>query len=412
MVFFAPPYIKSSAPTFYPHGSQPDGSTGIVLWKPESDLSSLRVLHLINGEHFAGAERVQQLLGKRLPEQQIDCHFVCLKNGRFPELCGLKPDDVTTLPMKSRFDTSIVHSIQKLLASSAFDLLHAHTPRSAMIASTISRKAGIPWVFHVHSPTARDSTRALINRLNDCIERWALRNCDHMITVSKSLRREMVRRGYSRTKTTCIPNGVPIHPPIDTLERREEKAWRIGMTALVRPRKGIEILLHSLARILPIRPHLSLDVIGSFETAEYEKTVRGLAMDLQLEKQVRFVGFTKDVPAAMSQLDALVLPSLFGEGMPMVVLEALSQGIPVVATEVEGTPEVIRHSREGFLAKPGDAQSLAECILEITADRDRWTKLSQQALARHREKYTDTILAQRTADLYRRVFNERNEKAR
>lgn len=412
MVFFAPPYIKSSPPTFCPQGSQTHGSHGIFLWKPEPDVSTLRVLHLINGEHFAGAERVQQLLGKRLPEQQIACHFVCLKNGRFPELCGLKPDMVTTLPMKSRFDTSIVHSIRKLLASSSFDLLHAHTPRSAMIASMISRKVGLPWVFHVHSPTARDSTRAWINRLNDCIERWALWNCDHIITVSKSLRREMIRRGYPRTKTTCIPNGVPIHTPIDSLGRREQQAWRVGMAALVRPRKGIEILLQSIARILPVRPQLSVDVIGSFETAEYEKTVRKLVMDLQLEKQVRFVGFTKDVPAAMAQLDALVLPSLFGEGMPMVVLEALAQGIPVVATEVEGTPEVIRHGREGFLAKPGDAQSLAERILEITSDRQRWTNLSQHALARHREKYTDTILAQRTADLYRRVLHERNDNAR
>lgn len=184
------------------------------------------------------------------------------------------------------------------------------------------------------------------------------------------------------------------------------------MAALVRPRKGIEILLQSIARILPVRPQLSVDVIGSFETAEYEKTVRKLVMDLQLEKQVRFVGFTKDVPAAMAQLDALVLPSLFGEGMPMVVLEALAQGIPVVATEVEGTPEVIRHGREGFLAKPGDAQSLAERILEITSDRQRWTNLSQHALARHREEYTDTILAQRTADLYRQVLHERNDNAR
>jgi len=302
----------------------------------------VRALHLINGEHFSGAERVQQLLGKRLPEQSVEPHFVCLKAGKFSEMCGLEPEKVSVQAMKSRVDLSLVKKIANQAREMNADLLHAHTPRSASIASLVARSTGLPWVFHVHSPTSRDSTRAFINRMNDWIERWSLWNCNHIIAVSKSLRREMLKRGYDRQKVTCIPNGVAEQTPIDAYHKINEENWTLGMVALIRPRKGIEVLLDAMSRVKQNLTNVKLDVVGPFETKEYEADVIQLVHKFKLEDTVRFHGFIRDVPEAMRRLDAMVLPSLFGEGMPMVVLEALALGVPVIATEVEGTPEVVR----------------------------------------------------------------------
>jgi glycosyltransferase involved in cell wall biosynthesis len=304
-------------------------------------------------------------------------------------------------------DLSLVKKIANQAREINADLLHAHTPRSALIASLVARSTGLPWVFHVHSPTSRDSTRAFINRMNDWMERWSLWNSNHIITVSKSLRREMLKRGYDRQKVTCIPNGVAEQTPIDAYHKINEENWTLGMVALIRPRKGIEVLLEAMSRVKQNVTNVKLDVVGPFETKEYEADVMQLVHKMQLEDMVRFHGFTRDVPAAMRKLDAMVLPSLFGEGMPMVVLEALALGVPVIATEVEGTPEVVRDGVEGLLAKPRDPISLANAIEKFVSSRSRWTEMSQHAVNRHRSKFSDVEMARRTAAVYRKMLEHR-----
>ena len=100
----------------------------------------------------------------------------------------------------------------------------------------------------------------------------------------------------------------------------------------------------------------------------------------------------------------MVLPSLFGEGMPMVVLEALACGVPVIATSVEGTPEVIRHGQEGLLARPQDAESLSQAIQVFISDRSAWSRMSRLAVQRHRQAFSDVKMAERTARVYRKLL--------
>jgi glycosyltransferase involved in cell wall biosynthesis len=176
------------------------------------------------------------------------------------------------------------------------------------------------------------------------------------------------------------------------------------MVALVRPRKGIEVLLEAIAKLNRAKDRITLEVIGGFETPEYESSIRGLIQRLNLDGIVHLRGFTKDVPAVMRTLDAMVLPSLFGEGMPMVVLEALACGVPVIATRVEGTPEVIRHGQEGLLARPQDSDSLSQAIQVFISDRSAWSQMSRLAVQRHRQGFSDVRMAERTAKVYRRLI--------
>lgn len=364
------------------------------------------VLHLINGEVFSGAERVQQLLGKRLGVFGFDPIFACLKPGKFAECSGLPAQQLWFEPMRHRYDIGAVSRLAQRSREAQIQLMHAHTPRSAMIASLVARRTGIPWVYHVHSPTARDSTRSLQNWINDAVERLSLSNANRIITVSKSLRREMLRRGWSRKRVVAIANGVAEQEPIFALDRLERPQWTLGMVALIRPRKGIEVLLQAFREVWHRHPETRLDVIGGFETPEYEKQVRDLTLQLGLESAVRWKGFTRDVTSALREMDALVLPSLFGEGMPMVVLEALAVGLPVIATRVEGTPEVVRDGREGYLAQPADSSSLAQSIEKLIADRHAWCRISQQAWSRHQESFSDVRMAERVARTYHDVLRE------
>lgn len=362
-----------------------------------------KVLHLINGEHFSGAERVQQLLGKRLDGFGYDATFACLKPGKFRDKCQLREKQILDFPMQGKLDLSVVNQIAKTVSDQKHTLLHAHTPRSALVAALVARKVGLPWIYHVHSPTSRDSTHGLSNRINTWVERYAIRSCSRLLTVSRSLRREMLRLGVQRHRLQVVANGVPAFELIAASERMGQKSWRLGIVALMRPRKGIEFALEALSQ-LPGDKQITLDLIGGFETPEYEAQIRGQIETLGLQDRVQLVGFQTNVEEYVRRLDALLLPSLFGEGMPMVVLEALSAAVPVVATRVEGTPEVIRHGVEGLLAEPRDSADFASQIDTMTSDRIQWLSFSDNALRRHRQQFSDTEMASRVANAYDRTL--------
>ncbi len=380
-------------------------ATPFVVPPPAQTLTKplARVLHVINGEHFSGAERVQQLLGKQLPKFGVAADFACVKPGKFSALCGLSEEQVFEAAMKGRFDLSAVSKLKRIVLDRNIDILHAHTPRTALITSILAMRTGLPWVYHVHSPTARDSTRGFVNRLNQLIERYSIRNCQQLITVSRSLRREMLRLGVPRSRLAVVPNGVPAIEPIDATARLGDSSWRLGMIALMRPRKGVEVALEAMKLLKDRGLPVSLELIGGFETEGYQRQTFELLERLELSDCVHWSGFTNDVPSVIRRLDAMLLPSLFGEGMPMVVLEALAAGVPVVATSVEGTPEVVRDGIEGFLAEPASAVSLSEKIALLTRDRSAWSAMSQRALTRHRESFSDERMTQRVARLYQRI---------
>ena len=397
-----------------PDAIQPSFSTAssVVVVAPVSDAkqpktATTRVMHVINGEHFSGAERVQQHLGKLLDQFGFDPIFACVKPDKFAHCAGLREYQVCDLPMKSRFDLRVVDQLLDLAQETQSELLHAHTPRTAMVAAMASARSGLPWIYHVHSPTSRDSTRGLINRINTMIERYSIKRCDLLLTVSKSLRREMLSAGVKRQRLAVVPNGVPAIEPIAPELRVGQATWTLGMIALMRPRKGVEVALEAMQTVKSrFQSKIRLKMIGGFETEEYEQEMKSLAKKLQVNDVVDWTGFTNDIPNAIRELDALLLPSLFGEGMPMVVLESIAAGIPVVATEVEGTPEVIRHGVEGYLATPRDASSFASNICRMVSDRTSWTHMCGRALHRHRTNYSDARMAERVAKAYRRVLNE------
>ncbi len=371
----------------------------------EERLALTKVLHVINGEHFSGAERVQQLLGKRSAQFGFDAIFACVKPGKFLQSCKLRKRQLSEFPMQGRYDISIVRQMEEKVRAEDISLLHAHTPRTALITSLLARRTDLPWIYHVHSPTIRDSARPVTNRVNMLMERIAIRTCSKVITVSKSLRREMLRLGVQRNRLHVVANGVPAIEPIDTDERLQNETWTLGMLALFRPRKGVEVAIEAMRLLAERKLPVKLQLIGGFESPEYQDAILDSITLSGLESEVTWKGFTEDVAGAVRELDGLVLPSLFGEGMPMVVLEALAAAVPVVATKVEGTPEVIRHGIEGYLAAPTDPIDLAKCIEQLVTDRRKWASLSENALVRHRQQFSDDKMAEAVAKVYQKALS-------
>ncbi|WP_153559042.1 glycosyltransferase [Roseimaritima sediminicola] len=365
------------------------------------------VLHVVNGEHFAGAERVQSHLGRCLPAAGVRADFVCVKPGRFADIldeAGGAAGNCYRMPMRGRLDVTVAYRISRLARQHRYDLLHAHTPRTAVLTALASRLSGVPWVYHVHSPAAQDSARRLVNRLNASLEWLSLRNCRHLIAVSNSLGETLCRGGWPSQRISVVHNGVPGVRPERKHTPRPGGRWVLGMVALMRPRKGLEVALEAISHLKKTGHEVHLRCIGPFESDAYRERIEEKVQRLGVSDRVEFRGFAADVPQALAELDAMVLPSLYGEGLPMVVLEAMAAALPVVATKVEGTPEAIRHRREGLLADPQCSRSLAQQITALVEGRYDWTAMAEAACLRHREHFSDTAMAEKTAAVYRHVL--------
>ena len=367
------------------------------------DPSLVGVLHLINGEHYAGAERVQDLLAGSLPALGYRVGFVTMKPGRFSTERHYRQAPLYELPMRGRWDLSAVRRIARLVREEGYRLLHTHSPRTAMIGRLASLAAGLPMVHHVHSPAARDSTRPWRNRINAAVERVSLWGVRHVIAVSESLGRGMIQRGFAADRVTVVHNGVPCLPPVSRRDGPPE-TWTLGCVALLRPRKGIEVLLEALAILRREKLPVRLRVVGPFETPAYEAEIRGLTSRYALDKAVDWAGFQSDVPAELARMDLFVLPSLFGEGLPMVLLEAMAAGLPVVAACVEGVPEAVRDGIDGRLVRPGSAEDLARAVAGVVRGEVDWAAWCSSASARQAEQFSDRSMAAGIAKVYDRVL--------
>ena len=367
--------------------------------------ATVLVLHVVNGEHYSGAERVQDLLAQELPALGFEVGFACLKPGRFPEARRSKLAALYECPMRGPIDLSCVKRLAELIRTENYALVHAHTPRSVFVGSLAAERAGVPLVYHVHSPTARDSTRRLRNFLNAKLERWSLRHAARLIAVSPSLRKLMCDEGFDTGRVVYVPNGVP--PLAVSPRSRPTGGWTLGIAALFRPRKGVEVLLEALAALRSRGLDVRLRAIGPFETPEYEAEVKSLVGNLGVDKAITWTGFVSDVAAELARIDLFVLPSLFGEGLPMVVLESMAAGVPVVASRVEGTPEAICHGENGLLCEPASVSQLASAIEElVTGQNDLdYAALSRSAQRRHAECFSARSMAAGVAQVYRAVLN-------
>jgi glycosyltransferase involved in cell wall biosynthesis len=165
----------------------------------------------------------------------------------------------------------------------------------------------------------------------------------------------------------------------------------------------LETLLEALSALGREGRDVRLRAVGRFETPEYEREIHALVERLGVGERVNWRGFQSDVAAELAAMDLFVLPSLFGEGLPMVVLEAMSHGVPVIGTRVEGVPEAVRADVDGLIVTPGDSVALAEAVRRFIDGSVDWQGLRRNAHARQAESFSDRSMAEGLARIYRRV---------
>lgn len=274
------------------------------------------------------------------------------------------------------------------------DVLHAHSPvLNALPALRVGRKLGIPVVYEVrafwedaavdHGTTTEGSLRYWLTRR---LETHALKHAQHVFTICEGLRSDIVARGVPSGRVTVIPNAVDIEKfevggvaeQALKAQLNLEGATILGFIGSFYAYEGLDLLLDALPALLQARPEVRLLLVGG---GPQEAALKAQAQRLGVEDHVRFVG---RVPHAEVQryydlVDVLCYPRhsmrLTELVTPLKPLEAMAQGRLLVASDVGGHKELIRHNQTGVMFKADDVSALVAAVQDLLAARERWPEL-------------------------------------
>lgn len=347
-----------------------------------------------------GAERALVRLVLGLDRYEWEPSVVCL--GPDAELVGVLRDggvSVTCLNVTSKRDFGVVLRLRKELKRTQPKLLQTFLFHANVVGRITAKLARVPHVVSGIRVAERRSKWPLR------IDRWTEFLVDRHVCVSQSVADYSVQdAGLSESKVLAINNGVDFDAiasaqPVDLSQFGVPPDAKVMLfVGRLDPQKAPDVLLKSMQSVVREHPQTHLVMVGDGVLSESMRELAGL---LSLSKQVHFVGRQADVAGFMKAADLLVLPSLW-EGLPNVVLEAMAAGLPVVATAVDGTEEVIQHERNGWLVPPGVVDELATTLCRVLADSAAASQMASAAQALVSQHFT----WERCVADYSRLYHE------
>jgi glycosyltransferase involved in cell wall biosynthesis len=217
---------------------------------------------------------------------------------------------------------------------------------------------------------------------------------DAVIVPSRAVADDLVARlGYPAGKLVVIPNGIEVGPATSSGGRL------IGTLSLLVPFKGVDVFLRAAAQLAPRHPDWRFVTFGSGREAE---RLEALARELGIEDRVERPGFVPGAEA-LERMRVYVLSSHW-ENAPMALLEAMATGVPIVATAVDGVPEIVDDSA-AQMVPPGDPAAIAAAIERLCADDTLRERQVREARRRVEESFTAEGNARATGDLYEQLLS-------
>jgi len=367
--------------------------------------------------YIGGVERAVYELTRRLAAQGHLVHVVTLNTSwtlRRERINGVVVHrapaiDLTRwLKLQSALSLPVVSLAARVARVLHPDILHIHNLFyfTSLVALWLKERSHRPLV-NTMQLGAMDQlgglTGALTVGYERAVGRAILRASDRVIAVSHAVRQHALRLGYPAARIQVIPNGVDL----DTFRPPPREAVRAG-----RPRvafvgrllfnKGPQYLVAAAPLVLARHPTTEFVIIGDGPLRpRLEHTIARQG----LSHAFRFLGTRRDVPALLADptLSLLVRPSL-SEGLPLTVLEAMACGLPVVATPVGGTAEVVRDDETGYLVPPRAVEPLAAAICRLLDDPVHARALGANGRALVEREYSWERITEQTVALYQQTL--------
>ena len=299
----------------------------------------------------------------------------------------------------------------KAVKSSKIVHAHGHPYLTSLIAAKLAKYYNKPFVLTQHNTFIEyDSLFDDIERLNDlAVGKQTLKDADKIIAVSNATKNYVLSLGAKPEKVIVLHNGVDLVKFRPIAGKREEMRKKLGIpqgavvVLTVRRlvyKNGVDTLIETAAIAVKKNPRIVFLVVGKGPDFNNVKTQ---IEQLGIEKNFRLTGFVsdEDLPFYYNTADFFVLPSKSGEGLPLVALEAMACGLPVVATNVGGTSEILMPDF-GKLVLPNQPERLAAAVLEF-AGVD-FSMRRGELRARVEEKFSWDANVERLVEIYEELI--------
>ena len=353
-----------------------------------------------------GVEEVVLALARRLDPCEFRLGLAAptpLLEAFAPDLAGV-PIETQAVEADSWRRRDQIGRLSAFIARFRPDVVNAHLFRSTAVAAPLARWHGARVVETYHG---REGWRRGVVSGSFLPDRLVSRLVDRVIAVSEAARAFLIdRKGYHPHKVVVVPNGRDLsvyRPGVGGHVVRKELGLDratplVGVIGRLETQKGHVHLLDAWPSVLAEFPDARLLVVGD---GSLRDALAHRAGALGIASSVLFAGFRSDMPRVLDALDVLALPSLY-EGMPLTAIEASAMAKPVVATAVDGTPEVIREGRTGRLVPPRDPAALSRALRSLLRD----PAAAQRMGAAGRDFVLDRFDLVRQVEATARVYRE------
>jgi glycosyltransferase involved in cell wall biosynthesis len=293
-----------------------------------------------------------------------------------------------------------VRALARLLRDERIDVLHTHTLAAAnALGRLAARRAGVPVVSHLHIEN-HFRQQAVPRAVSRALDNATARLCARLVAVSDSTRRSFEEQGFPPQLLETVHNGIALDGKAPKTSLRRDigipsDVFLVAHVGRLAPVKGQRELIEALARVPGVHAVLvgeDLEAGGAFR-----RELEDMAGALGVADRVAFAGYRPAAPAELAEVDALVLPSRI-EGLPVVVLEAMAHGKPVVATPVGGTTELVVDGETGIIVH--DVDDLAAALRRLSDEPGEGRRMGEAGRHRVEEKFSEDAMTRRVLELY------------
>ena len=352
---------------------------------------------------YGGAEKYQLNIVRAFDQSRYRFIFAS-PEGEWPGRLAEAGYQHYAVPMRAGLDVQSVLRLRRIIRDEQVDIVHAQQSRGLVQAGLAAKLAGRAAVVQTeHNMSLGWYTggmfpwyvRWINNPLRSVVARLI---ADRIITLGQSGRDFYTRILHLPPAMIAI---IPVpHPVLAGHPAPANPSPIIGTPAELSERKGLLHLLDAAPVVLQTYPDAQFLIIGR---GPLESRLRELITERGLQNNIHLLGFVPNVAERMPEWDMLVLPSLW-DPFPQVILEAMAQGLPVVASAVDGALEMVVDGETGFLVPPADVQALAAAILHLLGDRALARRMGQQGRQRVADVYNLEGVVKKIDALYQELL--------
>lgn len=352
----------------------------------------MRIVHINTEFSWGGGEVQTYYLVKGLENRGIENILIAQPNSALAEKVKEGQIKLIELYMKGEWDIAAVLKLRNISKKIKPDVVHLHTAHAhtlGLLASRLAKVKKIVVTRRMDFPIKGFSSRLKYNKV------------DKIVAISEIIKDILIRGGVKKEKITVIYSTVNCEDFSGKSNLREELGLAddtllLGTVASLVGRKGHRHLFGAMVKVKEKFPQIKLLVVGE---GPLEKDLKKLAKRLGLENEVIFLGFRKDIPEILNILDVFVLASL-KEGLGVSLLEAAGHGLPIVATNVGGIPEIVKDGITGFLVPPKDSEALAEKIIYLLSHSEQARKMGENGKEQVRKNFSVEQMVNSYTKLY------------